>query len=239
MSGHSKWSKVKHQKAVTDVVKGQAFTKASRAITIAVREGGGATDPNNNFRLRLAIEKARAVNMPKDTIERAIAKGKGEGDKNIRSLMYEGYGPGGVAVVVEAASDNNQRTVALVKNIFDRYQGSLAQPGAVSYLFERCGVLTVPVNSGTYDHVLSVALDAGAKDFFVRDDVYEIYTLPQNLHDMSKKFESVHIPVDNQEIIMRPITTVSVADDMHNKIMHLSQEMEALDDIIRVYTNEA
>ncbi len=137
MSGHSKWSKVKHQKATTDVVKGQAFTKASHAITIAVHEGAGTTNPDMNFRLRLAIEKAREVNMPKDTIERAIAKGKGEEGTGIETVLYEGYGPGGVGFLVEAATDNRQRTSSAIKNIFDQYGGSLAGSGAVSFLFDK------------------------------------------------------------------------------------------------------
>lgn len=136
MSGHSKWSKVKHQKATTDVVRAQAFTKASHAITIAVREGGGA-DPTSNFHLRVAIEKAREVNMPKDTIERAIAKGTGEGGMAIESVMFEGFGSGGVAFLVEAATDNRQRTVSEIKNVFDRFGGTLAGPGAVLFLFTK------------------------------------------------------------------------------------------------------
>src|SRR3989338_10745888 len=143
MSGHSKWSKVKHQKATTDAVKSRAFTRASRAITVSVKEGGGIADPDKNFRLRLAIEQAKAVNMPKDTIERAIEKGSGAGAAAYENLLYEGYGPGGVAYLVEAATDNHQRTVSEVKHVFDHAGGTLAAPGAVSYQFRRSGVVLV------------------------------------------------------------------------------------------------
>lgn len=137
MSGHSKWSKVKHQKATTDVARAAAFTKASHGITIAVREGGGSTNPDTNFRLRLAIEKAREVNMPKENIERAITKGTDAHGEAIESISYEGYGPGGVAFIIVAATDNRQRTASAVKNIMDQFGGSLAGPGAVSFLFTK------------------------------------------------------------------------------------------------------
>ena len=168
MSGHSKWSKVKHQKATTDVVKGMAFTKAARAITIAVHEGGGIGDPAHNFHLRLAIEKAREVNMPKDNIERAIEKGMGSGGAQIEQITYEGYGPGGVAILIEAATDNRQRTVSAVKNLLDRAGGSLGSPGAVFYLFKPCGIITVPKTVG-FDMLFEAALSAGADAAFSRD----------------------------------------------------------------------
>lgn len=144
MSGHSKWSKVKHQKATTDVVKSFAFTKASRAIAVAVKEGGGITDPASNFHLRLAVEKAHAVNMPKENIERAIARGAGEGAAAIEQIMYEGYGPGGIAILIEAATDNRQRTVSQIKNILVRAGGTLVSPGALNYLFEKRGTSIEP-----------------------------------------------------------------------------------------------
>lgn len=137
MSGHSKWSKVKHQKETTDAVKSQAFTRASRSLTIAVKEGGGVTDPDKNFRLRLAIDQARSVNMPKETIERAIARGLGGGGESVESVIYEGYGPGGVGYLVYAITDNHQRTGAMLKHTFEHSGGSLAAPHAVEYLFER------------------------------------------------------------------------------------------------------
>ena len=180
MSGHSKWSKVKHQKATTDVAKGAAFTKASRAITIAVHEGGGMTDPNANFRLRLAIEKARSVNMPKDTIERAIAKAAGTGGETLEQVTYEGYGPAGVAFLVEAATDNRNRTVSVIKNIFERYGGTLTGPGAVSFLFTRNiednhvsiqPTYTVPVSEQVRERITALTADLEALD-----DVQQIYT---------------------------------------------------------------
>lgn len=137
MSGHSKWSKVKHQKAVTDVTKARFFTKAARAIGVAVEEGGGATDPAMNFKLRLAIEKARSVNMPRENIERAIARGKGDGGPNLETILYEGFGPGGTGLLIETATDNKQRTVSVIRNILETAGGSLGSVGSARYLFER------------------------------------------------------------------------------------------------------
>ena len=180
MSGHSKWSKVKHQKATTDVVKGAAFTKASRAITLAVREGGGIPDPEKNFRLRLAIEKARAVNMPKENIARAIDKATGGGAGDIEQVVYEGYGPGGVAFMIEAATDNRNRTVSVVKNMFERNGGTLAGPGAVSFLFTKSveqdqmvirSTYTVPVTEEVRDRI-----DALIADLEALDDIQQIFT---------------------------------------------------------------
>src|SRR3990167_7132942 len=154
MSGHSKWSKVKHQKATTDAVKGAAFTKASRAITIAVREGGGVADPEKNFRLRLAVEKARIVNMPKDNIERAIARAAGGDASVIESVVYEGDGPAGVGLLIEAATDNRQRTVSGVKQVLERAGGRLATPGAVGYQFKRAGVITISKIGRSFDQLM-------------------------------------------------------------------------------------
>src|SRR3989344_921527 len=175
MSGHSKWSKVKHQKATTDVAKAQAFTKASRAITVSVREGGGITDPNLNFRLRLAIEKARDVNMPKNTIERAIEKGSGGQAGSLSQITYDCFGPQGVALLVETTTDNKMRTVSEVKNVLERGGGRLASPGSVAYLFKRWGILVIPKANVTYDTLLTDAIVAGAHDVIEREDMFEVY----------------------------------------------------------------
>ncbi len=238
MSGHSKWSKVKHQKATTDVVKGQAFTKASHAITIAVREGGGVVDPSTNFRLRLAIEKARAVNMPKDNIERAILKGKGEGGEAVESVLYEGYGPHGVACLVEATTDNRQRTASMIKNVFDRFGGSLAGPGAVTYLFTRAGVLVIEKTPAlSFDRLMEAALEAGADDVVEKDDVYEVYTQWTTLMEVKDRLEKSGITVTNAELIMRPTMPIAIDSQKHGVIESLEESLSELPDVQRVFVN--
>lgn len=236
MSGHSKWSKVKHQKATTDAVKSREFTRASRGITVAVREGGGLTDPDKNFRLRLAIELAKQVNMPKDNIERAIAKGAGAGATAFENLTYEGYGPGGVAYLVEAATDNHQRTAAEVKHAFDRAGGSLATPGAVSFQFQKNGVLLVAKSGILYDAILDLAIGAGADDVIERDDVYEVYTKHTELFAVKQAFEKASLVIEHASIIMRPLNSVSPAPDVRLKNEALVSALESLDDVQNVYT---
>ena len=236
MSGHSKWSKVKHQKATTDVVKSFAFTKASRAITVAVQEGGGITDPNMNFHLRLAIEKARDVNMPKENIERAITRATGEGSV-IEQMMYEGYGPGGVAMLIEVATDNRKRSVSQVKNALEMAGGTLASPGAVAFQFKRRGVLTVPKQGLTYDALLTAACDAGAEDVAETADLFEVYTEDASLQTVKQALETAHIPIENTARIMHP-TLVVEGDTAHReKIEALVEVLEALDDVQTVFTN--
>lgn len=237
MSGHSKWSKVKHQKATTDVVKSFAFTKASRGITVAVREGGGITDPNSNFHLRLAIEKARDVNMPKENIERAIAKASGEGGAAIEQILYEGYGPGGVAILVEAATDNRQRTVSQIKNVLERAGGTLASPGAVSFQFMRRGLLTVPKQGTTYDSLLAAACDAGADDVVETTDLFEVYTTDVHLSHVKQALEAKHIPIEHIARIMHPATPIEGDDKLRAHIDELTGMLEELDDVQTVFTN--
>lgn len=239
MSGHSKWSKVKHQKAVTDVVKGAVFTKASRAITVAVTDGGGVTDPNNNFRLRLAIENARAVNMPNDTIARAMERGRGTGAASLESILYEGYGPGGVALLIETATDNRKRTVAILKKVLDRAQGTIAAPGAVQFLFKRCGIITVRKEKVTFDEIFSDAVVAGATDVSEKEDVYELFTEPVDIEAVAKKLADLGLPVDNTAIIQKPTNTISLSSEDARKIENLTSELESLEDVLRVYDNAA
>jgi len=236
MSGHSKWSKVKHQKAVTDVVKGQAFTKAAHAIAIAVREGGGITDPNANFRLRLAIEKARVVNMPKENITRAIERGKGQASASLASVQYEAYGPGGVAILIEAVTDNRLRTVAAIKNLLDRYSATLATPGAVNFLFRSTGLITVGKDNLSSDKLMSVALDAGAIDLVEKEDVFEIYTQPQELHAIREKLAEQGIKLDHAALIMRPITPLNL-ENQRPQIDRLIEALEFLEEVQAIYTN--
>ena len=237
MSGHSKWSKVKHQKATTDVVKSFAFTKASRAIAVAVKEGGGITNPDMNFHLRLAIEKARDVNMPKENIERTIAKAAGEGGAAFEQIMLEGYAPGGIAILIEAATDNRQRTVSQVKNTLERAGGTLASPGAVSFQFTRRGVLTVHKQGMTYDVILAAAVDAGAEDVVETTDLFEVYTEASALAKVKNALEARSIPIENTSRIMHPTLPVNGTDDIHAKINDLVTALEELDDVQMIFTN--
>ncbi len=238
MSGHSKWSKVKHQKAVTDVVKARDFTKASRAITVAVHEGGGIVDPDQNFRLRLAVEKARSVNMPKENIERAIDKALSGNGQPFEQVTYEGYGAGGVAFVVEAATDNRQRTSANVKHTFDHAGGSLAVPGAVNFMFTRRGVVVVEKNSqGSFDQMLEAAIAAGASDVVDRSDLYEVYTEVQLLKQVKDSLHATGWIIQNTEIIMSPTVAVEVAGEIREKAQELVEQLEALDDVQKVFTS--
>jgi YebC/PmpR family DNA-binding regulatory protein len=239
MSGHSKWSKVKHQKAVTDVVKGAAFTKASRAISVAVAEGGGVTDPNHNVRLRLAIEAARAVNMPNMTIDRAIERGKTADETRLEHVLYEGYGPGGVAVLIDATTDNNTRTVALIKQILTHYNGSIASPGAVQFLFVPKGVITLKKQGVSEDNLLALAVEAGASDVSQKDDVYEVYTEPVNRESVRRKLSELGLTVDNSIHVWQATTTVTLTDNHARSLAHLKTELHALDDVQRVYDNAA
>ena len=238
MSGHSKWSKVKHQKAVTDVVKAREFTKASRAITVAVHEGAGIADPEQNFRLRLAVEKARSVNMPKENIERAIDKALSGSGQPFEQVTYEGYGAGGVAYVVEAATDNRQRTSANIKHTFDHAGGSLAVPGAVNFMFVRRGVVIVEKNSNrTYDELLEAAIIAGAQDVVDRVDVYEVFSDVPSLRQVKESLQSAQWLVQNAEIIMTPTVSVEVSEDVRQKAEELVEQLEALDDVQKVFTS--
>lgn len=237
MSGHSKWSKVKHQKEGTDALKGQAFTKASRAISVAVREGGGISDPAANFKLRLAIEQARAVNMPKDTIERAIEKGKGATAGALQSLVYEGYGPGGVAMLVEAATDNPMRTGSEVRHLFEYYGGSLAGPGAVSYQFKRAIVLKIPKNGKTFDEVFPVAVESGADDAVEGESSYDVYIYGASDNTVREKLQKAGLPVSETQLIMKPVTTVSLSEEGSEKLVDLVGSLNDLEDVATVYTN--
>lgn len=239
MSGHSKWSKVKHQKATTDVAKAAAFTQASRAIMVAVKEGGGRTNPDDNFHLRLAIEKARAVNMPKENIERIIDKAKGEGGSAITTVVYEGYAPHGVALYIEAATDNIKRTVGFIKQILDHSGGAMGSPGAVSYLFTRKGVVTVPVSSASFDDVFAAAVDAGALDVSQTTDMFEVYTNPHDVMKIKALLEGKGITIDAARLVMYPTTTIELPEEKHAIVSEVIERLEALDDVQEVYSNLA
>jgi len=235
MSGHSKWASIKRQKGVTDSRRGQLFTKLTREIMIAAREGGG--NPGANFRLRLAIEKARDNNMPSDNIERSIKKGSGElGAGTLAELMLEGYGPKGVAVLVEALTDNRNRTLQEVRSSFLRHGGSLGETGCVSWQFETRGVITMETNSADADELALSAIDAGAEDVKVEEGYLEIYTTPQNLEAVRKAVEKVK-PVVSAEISRVAKTTVNLDEKEALQTLKLLDHLEELDDVQRVSAN--
>lgn len=237
MSGHSKWSTIKRQKGVADAKRGQTFTKLSNAITIAVRQGGGVADPNSNFKLRLAVDKARAANMPKDNIERAISKAQGKLGEDVSELTYEGFAPGGVAVIVETVTDNKQRTFSEVKNIFDRNGGTLGSQGSVSYMFERCGEIIVKKNGIASDELLSIGLDAGVEDMDEEGELAFFYLDPSQLQKAKNYFEEKGFVIDNAELIFKPANYVSVDEASQSKILGLIEKLEDLDDVQKVFTN--
>jgi YebC/PmpR family DNA-binding regulatory protein len=236
MSGHSKWASIKHKKAVVDARRGQQFTKLARAITVAARDGGG--DPDANATLANAIQKARDASMPKDNIERAIAKGTGAGaDANaIESVVYEGYGPGGVAVLVEALTDNRNRTGAEVRHLFGKHGGSLGEPGSVSYLFSKQGIVVVDASRYSEDDLL-VAIEAGADDIGVDDDIFEIVTEPGDLAAVRAALEQAGVEIESAELAQRPTTRVPVDEDQAGKLFRLIEALEDNDDVDAVHAN--
>src|SRR5580704_14031154 len=207
MSGHSKWASIKHKKAVVDARKGQHFTKLTRAITVAAREGGG--DPDGNPALALAVQKARDASMPKDNIERAIAKGTGEGTDadQIETVLYEAYGPGGVALLIEALTDNRNRTGADVRHILSKHGGNLGEPGSVSYLFEKRGVIVVDASRYDEDDLIP-AIDAGAEDIALDDDVYEVITEPGGLAAVRQALTEAGVEFESADVSQRPTVRV-------------------------------
>jgi YebC/PmpR family DNA-binding regulatory protein len=236
MSGHSKWASIKHKKAVVDARRGQHFTKLTRAITVAAREGGG--DPDGNPALALAIQKARDASMPKDNIERAIAKGTGEGADadQIQTVLYEGYGPGGVALLIEALTDNRNRTGADVRHILSKHGGNLGEPGSVSYLFEKRGVIVVDAGRYNEDDLIG-AIDAGALDIALDDDVYEVITEPSDLAAAREALTSAGVEIESADVNQRPTVRVPVQESDAAKLMKLIDALEESDDVNSVDAN--
>jgi YebC/PmpR family DNA-binding regulatory protein len=236
MSGHSKWASIKHKKAVVDARRGQHFTKLTRAITVAAREGGG--DPEGNPGLALAIQKARDASMPKDNIERAIQKGTGEGVDGdaFESVLYEGYAPGGVALLIEALTDNRNRTGADVRHLLSKHGGNLGEPGSVSYLFDKQGVLVVDAGRYSEDDLI-VAIDAGAQDISQDEDVYEVITAPADLTRVRKALEEAGIEFESIELTQRPKVRVPVPEEDATRLMKLIDALEDNDDVGAVHAN--
>jgi YebC/PmpR family DNA-binding regulatory protein len=236
MSGHSKWSSIKHKKAASDAKKGKAFTKLSRAIQVAAREGGG--DPAGNAALALAIQKARDASMPKDNIERAIAKGTGsDADADaFENVVYEGYGPGGVAILVDALTDNRNRTSSEVRHSFTKFGGNLGEPGSVAWTFEKKGELVVDGSRYSEDELMP-AIDAGAEDLSLDDDVWEIVTDPPDLAAVREALEAEGVELQSAELVQRPTTRAPVEENQVGSLMRLIDELEENDDVQGVHAN--
>jgi len=236
MSGHSKWSQIKRQKGANDAKRGAVFTKVAREISMAARAGGA--DPDANFKLRLAMEKARAVNMPADNIKRAIERAAGAGDgEQYEEIVYEGYGPGGVAILVEAATDNRNRTAADVRAIFTKAGGQLAGSGAVAWQFEPRGLIAIPRQRHDADEVALLAIDAGADDVDTDGDPIEVFTDPGDLETVRRALEAAGIGVESAELTMHARNTVEVDAAHARQNLRLIEHLEDHDDVTRVTAN--
>jgi YebC/PmpR family DNA-binding regulatory protein len=238
MAGHSKWSKVKRFKGAIDAKRGNLFSKLSKEISIAAKTGGG--DPASNPRLRSAIAAARSQSMPNDNIERAIKRGTGEGvdAQHFDEITYEGYGPGGVALIVEAATDNKNRTAAEVRSIFTKNHGNLASSGSVSYMFHKKGQISVPVDSIEEDRLFELALEAGAEELTKEENQYVITTSHDQLYAVAEALKNAGITIDGPKFTFIPDTTVSVADEATVlQILRLCESLEDDDDVQHVYSN--
>ncbi|HEV2527881.1 MAG TPA: YebC/PmpR family DNA-binding transcriptional regulator [Thermomicrobiales bacterium] len=236
MSGHSKWSTIKRQKGAADAKRGQLFTKLAREITVASRSG--LPDPDSNPRLRLAVQRARAASMPKDNIDRAIERGSGEtGGDNYDELYYEGYGPGGTALMIYALTDNRNRTVGEVRSALTRAGGTLGESGSVSWMFDQVGQIIIEADGDTVDELSMAAIDAGAADVVEGDGAVEIYTESTDLHRVQEAIAGAGYEIEHAELIMRPKTTMNLEDEMATKVMRLVEKLEDLDDVQTVYSN--
>ena len=239
MSGHSKWSTIKRQKGANDAKRGALFTKVTREIMIAARQGGG--DPDANYRLRLAVDKARRppINMPADNIKRAIERATGGGDAEVfEEIVYEGYGPGGVAILVETQTDNRNRTAADVRSLFTKAGGQLAGSGAVAWQFEPRGLITISKGAQDADEVALTAIDAGAEDVDTStDEVVEVYTTPNGLEQVRKALEGAGVAVETAENTMIAKSTVEVDEQRARQNLRLVESLEDLDDVQRVTAN--
>jgi YebC/PmpR family DNA-binding regulatory protein len=236
MAGHSKWAGIKHKKAIVDARRGKLFTKLARAITVAAKDGGG--DVEGNPALALAVQKARDASMPKDNIERAIAKGTGEGAdaQALEAVTYEGYGPGGVAILVEALTDNRNRTGADMRHIFGRHGGNLGEPGSVAYLFEKKGVVVVDGERYSEDDLMP-AIDAGAEDIAMDADVYEVLCEPADLPTVRAALADAGVEVEEAQVAQRPKSLVPVDEAGAVRLMRLIDALEDQDDVDAVHSN--
>ncbi|MBJ7520472.1 MAG: YebC/PmpR family DNA-binding transcriptional regulator [Solirubrobacteraceae bacterium] len=236
MAGHSKWAGIKHKKAIVDARRGKLFTKLARAITVAAKEGGG--DPDGNPSLGLAIQKAKDASMPKDNIERAIAKGTGEGGDAdaLEAVLYEGYGVGGVAVLVEAVTDNRNRTSADIRHAFSKHGGSLGEPGSVAYLFDKRGLIVVDGEQYSEDDLMP-AIEAGAEDVSIDENVFEVITEPSDLTAVRAALTEAGIEIQSAEVAWLPKSRVPLDEDGATKVLKLVDTLEDNDDVDAVHAN--
>ena len=234
MAGHSKWANIKHRKARQDASRGKVWTKVIREITVAAKDG---PDPNDNPRLRLALEKANAANMPKDTIKRAIEKGSGTGETGeLEEIVFEGYGPGGVAILVETMTDNRNRTVSDVRHAFSKYGGNLGTDGSVSYLFKKFGIIHLSKNLSE-ESLMEVVIESGAEDFSEEDDFYEVTTEANVFNNVLDVFKEKKIEYIDAQLTLRADTLVPLDNDMSEKVLNIMEFMDDLDDVQEVHTN--
>jgi YebC/PmpR family DNA-binding regulatory protein len=236
MSGHSKWSTIKRKKGAADAKRGKLFTKAIKEITIAAREGGG--DSSANPRLRLAVDNAKAINMPADNIERAIKKATGELEGvTYHELTYEGYATGGIALLVEVATDNKNRTVAEVRHLFSKHSGSMGESGSVAWMFEKKGVISLPRQGKTEDEVLEIVLNAGAEDLQSEDEFFEIQTDVESFEAVRKALLSKNLNIENASLQWIAKNTLNIKGEDAEQVMRLIEALEDCDDVQNVYTN--
>ncbi|HOW71336.1 MAG TPA: YebC/PmpR family DNA-binding transcriptional regulator [Phycisphaerae bacterium] len=236
MSGHSHWARIKHKKGVTDARRGRLWSKLARNIIVAAKRGGG--DPDQNLTLRYAIDKAKGANMPKDTIENAVKKGVGGGEAtNYETVYYEGYGPGGVAVLAEALTDNRNRTAPEIKKIFERHGGNIGAAGCVQWMFSSKGLIMVPIAAADEDKIGEIALESGADDYVKSEDIWEIVCEPAAFEPIREALAKAGIQTQSAEIIRRPSTTVTVDAENGQKLLRLIEAIEDQDDIQNVYSN--
>lgn len=235
MSGHSKWHNIREKKGRMDSLKGKLFTKVSREILMAAKEGG--SDPENNFRLKVAIQKAKEVNMPGDNIKRTIEKASGAGSESFEEIIYEGYGPAGVAFMLEVTTDNRNRTAAEVRRIFTKHGGSLGETGCVSWMFQKKGLILVGDKNYSEDEMMSIALDVGAEDMTHTEDGYEIVSDPSSFTEVRHALDDKKIPYESAEITWIPGNSVKLGADDGAKTLRLIEELEELDDVQEVYAN--
>ena len=236
MAGHNKWSKVKHIKARVDAKKGKVFSKVSHEITVAAREGGG--EPGLNPRLRQAIDAAKSVSMPKDNIDRAIKKGTGELEGvSYEENSYEGYGPGGAAILVESLTDNKNRAVAEIRHIFNKYGGNMGENGCVAWMFDNKGYFNVDKAAASEEKLMEVALEAGAEDVREEDDSFEVITAPEDFDAVKEALEAAAIPFSDAEVTMLPQNMSPLEGNEAERMLKLMEAMDDCDDVQKVYTN--
>lgn len=237
MSGHSKWSTIKHAKGVNDARRGKLFTKLTKEIIVAVKQGGA--DPESNFKLRMAVQRAKDKNLPGDTIDRAIKRASGEGSDGAQMVetTYEGYGPGGIAILVEALTDNKNRTVSDVRSTLSKSGGNLANAGAVAWQFDQQGVIVAEADADTAEDLALAAIDAGAIDFDTDDGVVSFYSTPSDLEGVREALSAVGASLRSSELSMVPQNTVSLDEKEAARTLRLLDQLEDLDDVQRVYSN--